>query len=110
MSRIGYNIPSADLTVSTSTPHIGDVAVMRYEKIDSSIMHYAYVEDVVELSFNSQLNTLFSAQNDWSLANKTKTITLVVISECNMFYLYQNGCGKRVITSEYKHLLGYYHP
>ena len=61
---------------------MNDIVVMFYEK--SGLIHYA----VVEATSNN----------------------FILISECNMWYLYPSGCGYRILKNNYKNIVGYHTP
>lgn len=83
MYRLDEQIPAKQLVADTSEPEVGDIAIMRYQKTYSVIMHYAVVEGVFD-------------NGD------------VLVSECNMWHLYTNGCGYRVLANDYQNLIGFY--
>lgn len=83
VQRIGKVIPTAQLIADTRIPEVGSVAIMEYQKKDGSkIPHYAVVEGVFE-------------------GDK------FLISECNMDYLYKDGCGYRILSTDYVYLKGF---
>ena len=85
MYRLDERIPAKEIVANTTDPKVGDVAIMRYQKVYSVIMHYAVVEGIFD-------------NGD------------ILVSECNMWHLYDSGCGYRVITVDYQNLVGFYSP
>ena len=62
-------------------PEVGDVAMFWYEK--SGLPHIAVVEYVFDNG-------------------------AVMVSEANMYHLYEDGLGIRYLESDYVHLIGFY--
>lgn len=85
MQRIDERISTDQIVVNASEPKVGDIVIMRYQKVLKVIMHYAVVEGIFD-------------NGD------------ILISECNMWYLYKSGCGYRVISQDYQNLVGFYTP
>jgi hypothetical protein len=82
MHRLDTLVPSMYIVPTDKAPMPGDIAVMYYEK--SGLIHYAVVEAVLEGK--------------------------VLISECNMWLLYESGCGYRFLPVNYVNMRGYYTP
>ncbi len=85
MHRLDATIPAVQIVTNTAEPEVGDIAIMRYQKAQRVIPHYAVVEGVFD-------------NGD------------VLISECNMWHLYKTGCGYRVLADDYPNLVGFYTP
>lgn len=80
--RLGGIPPTAEI-VPNSEATVGTIAIFYYEK--SGQDHFAAVEGIYD---NGDL----------------------LISECNMYFYHEHGCGYRIIAADYPHLTGFHAP